>query len=151
MKNTKVYDSRSYNTFITKSDHKPVIAKINIQWKTNKKTKNKKSLNLQKLQDQQISNQFASQVTNILSQQQAPTTNQKSWDHIVKAINEAAENTIGFKERTKKCINEKIAVLSQQQKQINIYIQSTKNEQLKKQLKIQRNRLLTEIHTETRK
>ena len=36
--NSKIFDSRSFNGSITKSDHKPVIARIQIKWTSTKKS-----------------------------------------------------------------------------------------------------------------
>ena len=82
----------------------------------------------------------------MLEQQTEKITNQQTWDDIVNILNTAAESTLGFKERTKKHIDHIIADLSWQQKQLDIQINATKSDELKNQLKIQINRLLTDIH-----
>ena len=86
----------------------------------------------------------------MLEQKQPSTPNQETWDNIVNIINTAAENTLGFKEHKPKYINNKIIELSSHQKQLNIQINSTKNEELERKLKKQRNRILTEIHNQVK-
>ena len=44
--NSKIFDSRCFNSNFTRSDHKPVIAKIQIKWTYLKRATGAKSFNL---------------------------------------------------------------------------------------------------------
>ena len=145
--NTTVFDSRSYNSITTTSDHKPVIVKISLKWKHSKQNRQKKSINVQKLQNKEISKEFFENVKEMLEVDIPPTSNQHKWNNIVNILNTAAEHTLGYKEHHKTTtIDSNISILSSKQKDLNIQINATKNDNIKKALKIQRNRILTEIH-----
>ena len=47
-RNSKIFDSRSFNSNITRSDHKPVVAEIQIKWTYTKKAACTKFSNLSK-------------------------------------------------------------------------------------------------------
>ena len=66
--NSKIFDSRSFNSNFTRSDHKPVTAKIQIKW-----TYMKRSLNLSKLQNKQIAKNYMKQVNEIMKNQTSTT------------------------------------------------------------------------------
>ena len=101
----------------------------------------------------QTSKEYANQVNNLLvtNQYEDPIPNQEKWNNTVTAITSAAGNTLGFKKQTKPYHNGIILDLSKQQKQLNIKTSATKNENLRKDLKKQRNRILTQIHNNIKK
>ena len=52
--NSKIFDSRSFNSNIARPNYKPVTAKIQIKWTYMKNTAGTKSFKLSNLQDKQI-------------------------------------------------------------------------------------------------
>ena len=56
--NSIIFDSRSFNSNFTRSDHKPVIAKIQIKWTYRKKATCTRSFNLSKLQNTQVAENY---------------------------------------------------------------------------------------------
>ena len=75
-----------------------------------------------------------------------PSNNQNSWNKITKMLKQAAENTIGYVNKSRKSINEDVKELSLLQRSIKIQIESCMNEENRTFLKIYRNRISTEIH-----
>lgn len=138
---TKTFDSRAHTTNITNSDHKPVIANIQIQWVTKRHNyKNKK-----------LKQQYKDLVTAELENEnkiedQQNISNQDLWNKTVNILNAAAEQTIGFKDKTKKADRDDIQQLSQMQREPKKQIEATNDETSKQILRIHKNRILTEIH-----
>ena len=56
--NSKIFNSRSFNSSTTTSDHKPVIAKIQIKWAYMRKPTGTKSFDLSKFQITQIAKNY---------------------------------------------------------------------------------------------
>jgi len=67
-------------------------------------------------------------------------------DNITNIIKQAAINNIGIIKNPKQTVNEDVKQLSKLQRNLQIRIQSTNNKESIKLLKIERNRVLTEIH-----
>ena len=103
---------------------------------------------MQNLHDKFKAEEYTSQVTFLLEQQKSSISNQNTWNNIVNVLNKAAENTLGFKERKSQHNNKNIIDLSIRQKQLNTKINSIKNDDQKRELKKQRNNILTEIHNQ---
>ena len=64
--NSKIFNSRSFSRNITRSDHKPVIAKIRIKLTYTKKATGTKSFNLSKIQNTQTSENYMKHVNEII-------------------------------------------------------------------------------------
>ena len=74
--NSKIFDSRSFNSNFTRSDHKPVIPKMQIKWTYTKKATGTRSFNLSKLQNTQVAENHMKQVNEIMKNQTSTTSNQ---------------------------------------------------------------------------
>ena len=99
--NSKIFHSRSFNSNITKSDHKRVITKIQIKWMCTKKTTGTKSFTLSKLQNTQIAKNYMKQVNEIKKNQISTTSNQKEWNNIIKTLKISAEKNLGYNHKEK--------------------------------------------------
>ena len=137
--NSKIFDSRFFNSNFTRSDHKPVIAKIQIKWTYTKKAAGTRSFNLSELQNTQIAKSYMKQVSEIIKSQTSTTSNQEEWNNIIKALKASAEKNLGYNHKEKKSRDPKILRLSSIQKDINIQLNSIKDEQKKKLLKNKKN------------
>ena len=78
-KNITIKDSRSYGGMITKSDHRPVIADINIKWKYIKHQKPLQKINFKLFHDQNTINAYSNTVKELLKNQPETTSNQDKW------------------------------------------------------------------------
>ena len=147
--NTKVFDSKATISTTTNSDHKPVIAKIMIKWKYQSKTKSSnKRFNIYYMKNQNIRNSYQNEIESyLIDNHDQPSNNQNSWNKITKMLKQAAENTIGYVNKSRKSINEDVKELSLLKGSIKIQIESCINEENGTFLKIYRNRILTEIHS----
>ena len=74
------------------------------------------------------------------------SNNEHSWNKITKMLKQAAKNTIGYVNKSRKSINEDVNELLLLQRSIKIQIESCINKENRTFLKIYRNRILTEIH-----
>ena len=145
--NFKIFDSRSFNSNFTSPDHKPVIAKIQIKWTYTKKATGTRSFNLSKLQNTQVAENYRKQVSEIIKTQTSTTSNQEEWNNIIKALKASVEKNLGYNHKEKKSRDPKILHISSIQKDINIKLNSIKDEQKKKLLKKERNKIMTQIHS----
>ena len=75
--NSKIFDSRSFSSNFTSSDHKPIIAKIQIKYTYTKKATGTRSFNLSKLQNTQAAENYMKQVNEIIKIQKSATSNQE--------------------------------------------------------------------------
>ena len=144
--NSKIFGSRSFYSNFTGSDHKPVTTKIQIKWTYTKKATGTRSFNLSKLQNTQVAENYMKQVNEIIKTQTSTTSNQEEWNNITKALKASAEKNLGYNHKEKKSRDPKILQLSSIQKDINIKLNSIKDEQKKKLLKKERNKIMTQIH-----
>ena len=99
--NSKIFDSRSFNSNFTRSDHNPVIAKIQIKWMDTKKATGTRSFNLSKLQNTQVAENYMKQVNEIIKNLIRTTSNQEDWKNI-KALKASAEENLGYNHKEKK-------------------------------------------------
>ena len=93
--NSKMFVSRSFSSNFTMSDHKPVIAKIQIKWTYMKKATGTRSFNLSKLQSTQVAENYTKQVNKIMKNQTSKTSNQEEWNNI-KTLKTSAERNLGY-------------------------------------------------------
>ena len=73
--NSKIFDSRSFNSNFTRSNHKP--AKIQIKWTYMKRETGTRSFNLNKLKNTQVPDNYMKQVNEIIKNQTSTTSNQE--------------------------------------------------------------------------
>ena len=82
--NLKVFNSRSYGGFTCNSDHKPVIAKIQLKWKTSTNKKHKTKINCREINKTKESlKQYQDLVRQKMKQKKANNIQEK-WDNIKK-------------------------------------------------------------------
>ena len=86
------------------------------------------------------------QVNEIIKNQSSTTSNQEESNKIIKALKASAEKNLGYNHKEIKSRGPKILHLSQIQKDINIKLNSINDEQKKKLLKKERNKIITQIH-----
>ena len=127
--NTRTLDAKASISKVTKSDHKPVIAKIIIKWKYQPMKKNtNKRFNVTNFDRIEIRNDYKNEIvaslTNVNNQ---PVDNQFKWDNIVRTLKQAASNTIGFISKPKQHGNIEIQQLSNLQRKIQLQMQSYPN------------------------
>ena len=149
--NIQVNDSRSYGGFTCNSDHKPVIAKVVLQWKNTV---------TEKLRERKINSQEINKSEESLEQYQqivkekllgVKGTIQNKWNLIKEATTSAAIKVAGYKSGRTRSTNKSIKELSEKQKQIHQKIISEKSINRAKEMKKQRNSILTEIHKQLQK
>ena len=149
--NMQVIDSRSYGGFSCNSDHKPVIAKIKIGWKQNRKLSSKcKKINYEVLnQNLNKRQQYQNCLREKLTKLEISTNNQEEWDNIVKCTQESAIEIAGYKNKRINFVeDQKIKDLSNEQKELLEKINATNSLSTKEIMKKQRNKILNTIHKE---
>ena len=94
-----------------------------------------------------IKNSYQNEIESyLIDNHDQPSNNQNSWNKITKMLKQAAENTIGYVNKSRKSINEDVKELSLLQRSIKIHTESCINEENRTFLKTYQNRILTEIH-----
>ena len=111
-----VKGSRSYGGMQTKSDHRPVIAKINIKWKYIQHQKRLQKINFELFRDQNNINAYNNTVSRILKNQPKITSTQDKWTNIMNITKQAAVETLGYVSKIVKYENHEIKELSKQKK-----------------------------------
>ena len=86
------------------------------------------------------------QVNEIIKNQTSATSNQEEWNNIIKILKASAEKNLGYSHKEKKSRDPKILHLSSIKKDINIKLNSIKDERKKKLLQKERNKIMTQIH-----
>lgn len=146
-----VNDARSYSGTNANSDHRLVMAKLNINWnkKITKHTRCRK-IDFDKLRNTDTRQKYAERVDEKLAKTKDQKLNtQEKWTNIVTACKEASEEVLGFMERSKKRRigeNEEIQKLSKEQKDIRLQINATKSHGKRQELQKKRNIKMKEIH-----
>ena len=104
-KNVKILDSKAIITFSTKSDHKPVIAKVKMKWGYQRKTDTKKiqpNINVENFKNEHLRREYKIIINKKLEDKKIPQANQDIWDLTSIVLKETANNVIGRKKmRTK--------------------------------------------------
>ena len=100
--NSKLFDSSSFSSNITRSDHKPVIGKIQIKWTYRKQATGVRSFNLSKLQNTLVAENYMKQVNKIIKNQTSKTSNQKELNNIIKVLKASTEKKLGYNHKEKK-------------------------------------------------
>ena len=99
------------------------------------------------MKNQNIRNSYQNEIESyLMDNPDQPSNNQSSWNKITKMLKQAAENTIGYVNKSQKSVNEDVKKLSLLQSSIKVQTESCINEENRTFLKIYRNRILTEIH-----
>jgi hypothetical protein len=122
-----------------------VKAKLNIEWYKMKPPKNKSKLKIEKLRQAEEREKYQEKVKSGLEEMQSSNVQDK-WKIITKICTEAAEEVVGRNDRNNKRENEEIKDLSEKQKKIRDEINSTRNKNTRKEKRIERNKIMTEIH-----
>ena len=127
--NFKIFDSRVLSSNLTRSDHKPVIAKIQMKWTYTKKTTGTRSFNLSKLLNTQVAKNYIKQVKETIKNRKSTTSNQQEQNNIIKALKASAKKNLVYNHKEIKSRDPKILYLSSIQKDINIKLNTIKDEQ----------------------
>ena len=140
-------NARTYQGTLTNSDHRILIATMQIDWSTVHRNKNLPSnnkvqkFNVSKLiHDKEIRDNYKERVHTDIA-----NTDDKNWNNITTIMKKAAADTIGVEKRGLKrnvLYDEEIESLSNAQKKLRIEICNTNNTDKVTQLRNQRNRLL---------
>ena len=77
---------------------------------TNKNTENR--FNISSLKHQSIRIKYRNETASLIDNRNLPTDNQNSWKRVTTMLEQAAENTIGFVEKSKKSTNGDVKELS---------------------------------------
>ena len=144
----KIRNSRSYNGVRTISDHKPVITDTNIKSKYRKYEHSEPKLNIKLLQNKEMQDKYHTKVDQLMTNIPESNDCQELWTSISSITKSAAEEVLGFKSKTQRENNEKVAELSKFQLKIKNDISVAKSDEQIKTLKKQRNRVMTKIHNE---
>ena len=140
-----VTNSRAYNGIRTKSDHKIVIMDVRIKWRiAGNRNKAVKKIDVAKLQIEEYRQEYEQTLSAKLAEIPRNNSNQVAWNDITEAINGTATEILGYV--AKKASNDEIKVLSELQKKVHDDINSTDDPDKRKELRTERNRLLTQIH-----
>lgn len=151
--NIQVFDSRSYGGFTCNSDHKPVIAKLLIEWRTKReKKRNNRKINSQGINLSQKSiEQYQKAVKENLQKISKTIDLQKRWNAIKECTTSAAIKVAGYKGEKRGSASKKIQELSNHQKLLHHKLASVTCQTRKKEIKKKRNKILNEIHHELKK
>ena len=134
-----MHDSRAYGGFTCNSDHKPVIAKLIIEWKTNIKQKTgQRRINSQEINKTEESlKQYQEVVRKKLQEKITSDCLQERWNAIKECTTStsAAIEIAGYKDEKRKSDSNKIKDLSNRQKHLHHKIKSTNCLLQKKEIK----------------
>ena len=100
--NSKIFDSRSFNSNIWRSDHKPVIVKIWIKWTYAKKAMSTKIFQLKHITKYANTWKLHGTSKQNNKNQINITSNQEEWNNIIKALKASAETNLGYNHKEKK-------------------------------------------------
>ena len=152
--NSRTLDSKATISKSTKSDHKPVIAKIIINWRyyLNPKTTTNRHFNVMNFDCVRTRDEYKNEINELVVKNgnnniQPAEGNQAKWSRISDTLKQAATNTIGYVQKTGKVINTELQELSKLQRDLQLRIQSCQTEQARTYFKQFRNHILTEMHT----
>ena len=146
-----VQNARSYGGTETISDHKLVIANVDLKHDRTRYTKSNSSnsvprVNIDKLQDLEIRKKYQNELSKQLDEQRVFQNCQDQWTHIVKACHQAGKEILGEKPKTKKHEDEKLRELSQHQKKIKLEIENTTSKAVRGELRTKRNKIMKDIN-----
>ena len=146
-------DSRSHNGLMTHTDHRLVRGIIDMKREKKKRVKTETPPDLGKFKDPRTRAEYTINVEmkimddEYLKDINSHETAQDMWDKIVRATSKTAEETLG-KKKKQRYDSQTITNLSEEQKHIHQKINSITNEEKKGKLRIERNKILNELHRE---
>ena len=138
---------------MTYTDHRLVRAKMNLERIHIKKENHKQKLNLEKLQNPITRARYAVSVEmKIMDAEENRTEEQninaqEQWNNIVEANHRSAQEILGKRKKIQED-SQKVQELSDKQKKIYQQINSLSEEEKKKELRQERNKVMKEIHRE---
>ena len=146
-------DARSYSGTTTFSDHRLVLAKLNLNWyrKTVKKSRTRK-IDFSKLNDAEQRRMYQDSVSSKLMNT-TPIDVQEKWTSITTACTEASIEVLGYQERnipSKPIHHHEVQALSKEQKLLRERFNSATNAEQRNALRIQRNQKMREIKAKIR-
>ena len=142
-----IQDSRSYSGFETYTDHKIVKTKIKLDWWRLKQQREKtERLNINKLENIETRSKYKQELDIKLNQIEERETPDKMWKNITSTLKEVASDTLGMKEsKSKKCMSTEIEKLSKEQMKLRDDSEATKDKEVRRKLKMQRNQIMNSI------
>ena len=151
LRGTKIKDTRSYNSYRTPTDHKPVVTEINLKRIYIKNQPREPSINVLQLKENQEAyrENIKGKLTLLENNHDIPI--QEKWNKITELLKESAVEIVGRKTKNKTQGNETIKILSEKQKELMKKINIITNVERKHEVKKERNKILTQIHNEIKK
>lgn len=126
-----IQHSRSYGGCLTDTDHKLVKMTTNTKWY---KIKNEKvidtGLNVQNFIDKNYQEQYKKRTSELYKEQKDQLNNdtKNNWLKIIEVCNQAGEETLGKKERTKRSENKEVNTIANKKKKIKLDNENTKDQ-----------------------
>ena len=148
-----IQDSRAHNGLMTYTDHRLVGAKMNLERIHIKKENHKQKLNLEKLQNPITRARYAVSVEMKIMDaeenrnEEQNINAQEQWNNIVEANHKSAQEILGRRKKRQED-SQKVQELSDKQKKIYQQINSISEEEKKKELRQERNKVMKETHSE---
>ena len=147
-------DARSYAGTKVSSDHKLVLGKTKIEWqhiRRNKPQEQTPKINVHKLsRDKETKEKYNRNLTEALNRERDDrnTSPQETWNKIQSIIQKAGMESAGQVEKTthrNRTPDEEIKALCNKQKELRLKIHNTTDEEKRRQLKTERNRIQHQI------
>ena len=146
-----VTDSRSYGGITTYTDHKLVKATITFTWWRKKYIQPIASkIDVHKLEDKSKREEYQLEVKQNFTEHMAIKEPQEQWDHITKSCIKAGEKILGMFGNRTKHDDEKLAELSQKQKQLKNEADSCQSKDKRREINKNRNNVMKEIRKRVR-
>ena len=145
-----IVDSRSYAGFVTDSDHKVVICKIEIKQyykDLSKKKQNRSKINIENFKNSELVENYKLNIERNIVEDEKEIT----WKDLSEKIKNAGASEIGINNSGKqnsKNGNDLIKSLSDKQKKLKLEIYSAKNKTKKRKLQKERNQIMKQIQKE---
>ena len=147
-----VTDSRSHGGIDTETDHKLVRMSVRLDMYklNNKNMKAPPKIKTENFGYRDLRSNYAKKTEELLQKSEKEVKNNTDkWNQIVDICQEAAKETLGVKEKTKKpnfLEDEEIKVLSTKRQHLRQKIESTNNEEQNKTLRRERNEMKNQIN-----
>ena len=144
-------DSRSYGGITTYTDHKLVKATITFTWWRKKYIQPITSkIDLHKLEDKSKREEYQLEAKQNFTEHMDIKEPQEQWDHITKSCIKAGEKILGMCGNRTKHDDEKLAELSQKQKQLKNEAESCQSKDKRREINKNRNNVMKEIRKRVR-
>ena len=146
--------ARSYAGTTVTTDHRLVKSKISLEWWKMKREKTNRSPNIDTkrlVENKETRENYQKEVKSRIDKELTDETKsaQEKWENLQNIIKGAALETVGETKPTKKTnrtYDRELAEKSKEQKKLRLDIQSSRDEEQKKQLKKERGKLKREIN-----